>query len=205
MPEYKDQKTGEILKLTTDKKFTFPSTGAKILLKTRPPIFGKPLRHRRLGQTIGQHQTGSKCQAIQNSRHREGPFERLDFTRCWMAISCWSLGTLPCVFETPHSRNYRLLAIYGCWQALCWHGRSLSTGVYELTAPSIFASSAGRCVRGVLLFTFCSDNAIIGECLIFRRSPKRTSKHIEPRQGLIAPHGGWEHANTNGIGPPCGR
>ncbi len=38
MPEYKDQKTGEIAKATVDKSFVFPSTGAKILLKTRPPV-----------------------------------------------------------------------------------------------------------------------------------------------------------------------
>jgi DNA-directed RNA polymerase subunit RPC12/RpoP len=38
MPEYKDHKTGEIFKIQTDKGFKFPSTGTKILLKTRPPI-----------------------------------------------------------------------------------------------------------------------------------------------------------------------
>ncbi|MFH1221518.1 MAG: hypothetical protein V1492_00355 [Candidatus Micrarchaeota archaeon] len=38
MPEYKDQKTGEAVKVSTEKGFKFPSTGAKILLKTRPPI-----------------------------------------------------------------------------------------------------------------------------------------------------------------------
>ena len=38
MVEYKDLKTGTILNIELDKKFQFPSTGAKILLKTRPPI-----------------------------------------------------------------------------------------------------------------------------------------------------------------------
>ncbi len=38
MPEYKEYKTGEVVKMNVDKNFTFPSTGAKILLKTRPPI-----------------------------------------------------------------------------------------------------------------------------------------------------------------------
>ncbi len=38
MGEYKDHKTGEIAKVTVDKNFVFPSTGAKILLKIRPPV-----------------------------------------------------------------------------------------------------------------------------------------------------------------------
>lgn len=38
MAEYKDFKTGEIAKINVDKSFVFPSTGAKILLKTRPPV-----------------------------------------------------------------------------------------------------------------------------------------------------------------------
>ncbi|MFH2105944.1 MAG: hypothetical protein ABII22_01680 [Candidatus Micrarchaeota archaeon] len=38
MAEYKDLKTGTLVNIDTDKKFQFPSTGAKILLKTRPPI-----------------------------------------------------------------------------------------------------------------------------------------------------------------------
>lgn len=38
MTEYKDQKTGEVLKINVDKNFVFPSTGAKTLLKTRPPV-----------------------------------------------------------------------------------------------------------------------------------------------------------------------
>jgi len=37
MAEYKDLKTGALVSVTGD-KFTFPTTGAKILLKTRPPI-----------------------------------------------------------------------------------------------------------------------------------------------------------------------
>jgi len=37
MAEYKDLKTGALVTVTGD-KFTFPTTGAKILLKTRPPI-----------------------------------------------------------------------------------------------------------------------------------------------------------------------
>jgi len=38
MAEYKDQKTGEIVKISLEKGFKFPATGAKMLLKTRPPI-----------------------------------------------------------------------------------------------------------------------------------------------------------------------
>lgn len=37
MAEYKDLKTGAIVTVTGD-KFVFPTSGAKILLKTRPPI-----------------------------------------------------------------------------------------------------------------------------------------------------------------------
>jgi hypothetical protein len=37
MGEYKDLKTGAAVAVTKD-KFSFPSTGAKILLKGRPPI-----------------------------------------------------------------------------------------------------------------------------------------------------------------------
>jgi len=37
MGEYKDLKTGTEVTVTKD-KFSFPSTGAKILLKGRPPI-----------------------------------------------------------------------------------------------------------------------------------------------------------------------
>ena len=37
MPEYKDLKTGALVTVTGE-KFTFPTTGAKILLKTRPSI-----------------------------------------------------------------------------------------------------------------------------------------------------------------------
>lgn len=36
MGEYKDQKSGA--SVTTGEKFAFPTTGAKILLKSRPPI-----------------------------------------------------------------------------------------------------------------------------------------------------------------------
>jgi len=38
MAEYKDLKTGSIVEVTDEKNFAFPSTGAKMLLKTRPPI-----------------------------------------------------------------------------------------------------------------------------------------------------------------------
>jgi len=37
MPEYKDSKTGEVIKMSSGEK-GFPSTGAKILNKTRPPV-----------------------------------------------------------------------------------------------------------------------------------------------------------------------
>jgi hypothetical protein len=37
MPEYKDLKTGARVEVTGE-KFIFPSSGAKILVKTRPPI-----------------------------------------------------------------------------------------------------------------------------------------------------------------------
>lgn len=36
MSEYKDQKSG--MSVSTGEKFAFPTTGAKILLKARPPI-----------------------------------------------------------------------------------------------------------------------------------------------------------------------
>lgn len=36
MGEYKEQKSGA--NVTTGEKFAFPTTGAKILLKSRPPI-----------------------------------------------------------------------------------------------------------------------------------------------------------------------
>ena len=51
------------------------------------------------------------------------------------------------------------------------------------------------------LFPFCSLGATMTRCPTFRQSRKRTSKPIEPQQGLIAQHGGSAHANTNGIGP----
>ncbi len=38
MVEYKEYKSGEVAKINVDKTFVFPSTGAKILLKTRPPV-----------------------------------------------------------------------------------------------------------------------------------------------------------------------
>ena len=38
MAEYKEHGTGELVKINVDKSFVFPPTGAKILLKTRPPI-----------------------------------------------------------------------------------------------------------------------------------------------------------------------
>ena len=38
MAEYKDLKTGTTVTVDDAKKFEFPSTGTKILLKTRPPI-----------------------------------------------------------------------------------------------------------------------------------------------------------------------
>ena len=37
MSEYKDHKTGAVVELTGE-KFAFPTSGAKILLKGRPPI-----------------------------------------------------------------------------------------------------------------------------------------------------------------------
>lgn len=37
MAEYKDLKTGSAVTLSGD-KFNFPTTGAKILLKARPPV-----------------------------------------------------------------------------------------------------------------------------------------------------------------------
>jgi hypothetical protein len=37
MGEYKDMKTGAPVTLTGD-KFNFPTSGAKILLKSRPPV-----------------------------------------------------------------------------------------------------------------------------------------------------------------------
>lgn len=37
MPEYKDMKTGAVVSVTGE-KFAFPTTGAKILQKTRPAI-----------------------------------------------------------------------------------------------------------------------------------------------------------------------
>jgi len=37
MAEYKDLKTGATVTVTGD-KFTFPSTGAKVLVLTRPPV-----------------------------------------------------------------------------------------------------------------------------------------------------------------------
>ncbi len=38
MGEYKDFKTGTPINASKDKAFAFPSSGAKILLKSRPPI-----------------------------------------------------------------------------------------------------------------------------------------------------------------------
>ncbi len=38
MGEYKDLKTGQVITITDEKNFAFPSTGAKMLLKARPPI-----------------------------------------------------------------------------------------------------------------------------------------------------------------------
>jgi len=38
MAEYKDVKTGAIVSVSDEKNFAFPSSGAKMLLKTRPPI-----------------------------------------------------------------------------------------------------------------------------------------------------------------------
>ena len=38
MAEYKDVKSGAIVTVADEKNFAFPSSGAKMLLKTRPPI-----------------------------------------------------------------------------------------------------------------------------------------------------------------------
>lgn len=38
MGEYKDLKTGQVITIVDEKNFVFPSTGAKMLLKARPPI-----------------------------------------------------------------------------------------------------------------------------------------------------------------------
>ena len=38
MGEYKDFKTGVLVNINDEKSFVFPPTGAKMLLKTRPPI-----------------------------------------------------------------------------------------------------------------------------------------------------------------------
>lgn len=38
MGEYKDLKTGEVITIADEKSFEFPNTGAKMLLKARPPI-----------------------------------------------------------------------------------------------------------------------------------------------------------------------
>ena len=38
MAEFKDLKTGNLITLSDDKGFDFPATGAKMLLKARPPI-----------------------------------------------------------------------------------------------------------------------------------------------------------------------
>ena len=38
MAEYKDVKTGAIVTVNDEKNFLFPATGAKMLLKARPPI-----------------------------------------------------------------------------------------------------------------------------------------------------------------------
>jgi hypothetical protein len=38
MAEYKDLKTGTMVEVADEKNFVFPSTGAKMLLKPRPPI-----------------------------------------------------------------------------------------------------------------------------------------------------------------------
>ncbi len=38
MGEYKDLKTNAVVSVPDDKPFAFPSTGAKLLLKSRPPI-----------------------------------------------------------------------------------------------------------------------------------------------------------------------
>jgi hypothetical protein len=36
--QYKDLKTGTMVEILDEKNFVFPSTGAKMLLKSRPPI-----------------------------------------------------------------------------------------------------------------------------------------------------------------------
>ncbi|MFH0736980.1 MAG: hypothetical protein V1827_00290 [Candidatus Micrarchaeota archaeon] len=36
--DYKDQKTGTAVTMAGGEKFAFPTSGAKILLKSRPPI-----------------------------------------------------------------------------------------------------------------------------------------------------------------------
>jgi DNA-directed RNA polymerase subunit RPC12/RpoP len=38
MGEYRDLKTGSVVTIESEKEFAFPPTGAKILLKCRPPI-----------------------------------------------------------------------------------------------------------------------------------------------------------------------
>lgn len=38
MGEYKDLKNGNIVTIVDEKNFAFPTTGAKMLLKSRPPI-----------------------------------------------------------------------------------------------------------------------------------------------------------------------
>lgn len=38
MGEYKDLKNGNIITIADEKNFVFPTTGAKMLLKARPPI-----------------------------------------------------------------------------------------------------------------------------------------------------------------------
>jgi hypothetical protein len=38
MGMYKDVKTGAVVEIPDDKDFHFPASGAKILLKSRPPI-----------------------------------------------------------------------------------------------------------------------------------------------------------------------
>lgn len=38
MGEYKDIKTGAVITIPDEKKFSFPASGVKMLLKARPPI-----------------------------------------------------------------------------------------------------------------------------------------------------------------------
>ena len=38
MGQYKDLKTGTVVTVADEKNFVFPTTGAKMLLKVRPPI-----------------------------------------------------------------------------------------------------------------------------------------------------------------------